>query len=408
MPAALTLSEPKEGVARRVERTIRQVIRDSDGDIVWVADPRASWSPRLVREVVADIEGGGVRYVVSTRDGTTGVHVVAGPNGHHVRTDPDSIRGNNLDHLPEALPAYLGNHPDDFSDNWTDNLNGVTHSGEHWFFTQEKRLLKFYVTTNLETGRQNAVAHRGIPGELRVHGYDHFGDPDYLDLDGQGYIFVPVEGGNFGRDEQPRLAVFRDDDELAYVGAAPLVSQTESRGTARAGWCAISPVDRTLYSSHNLIDRDAPVFRYAVAFDRLRDDVVSIEAVDDFVLRRPSGEVVEIPRYLQGGCFSPRGHLYLANGKIDDNEQEGGIRVFDMRGVLIVRSSTYRRPFLYQYDSRFLGAAEEPEGLTHWDLDTLPPDRQAPGAAGQLHAILLDNDPLSTDEFYLKHYRIPF
>lgn len=46
---------------------------------------------------------------------------------------------------------------------------------------------------------------------------------------------------------------------------------------------------------------------------------------------------------------------------------------------------------------------EEPEGLTFWDLDA---DERAPGLRGQLHVVLLDNDAITADDVYVKHYRL--
>jgi hypothetical protein len=46
---------------------------------------------------------------------------------------------------------------------------------------------------------------------------------------------------------------------------------------------------------------------------------------------------------------------------------------------------------------------EEPEGLTFWDLDA---DGRAPGLRGQLHVVLLDNDLVTADDVYVKHYRL--
>ena len=55
--------------------------------------------------------------------------------------------------------------------------------------------------------------------------------------------------------------------------------------------------------------------------------------------------------------------------------------------------------FKYKFDT--LG--QEPEGLTWWDLDK---DYRAPAKErGQLHVILLDNDPGGTDDLVFKHFR---
>jgi len=257
-----------------------------------------------------------------------------------------------------------------------------------------------------------------MPSELNDIGCNHFGDPDYWIVNGQGYIFITVEGAvryEFSlRDEiinviddcqsEPRLVVFRDDAQLSYIGSCPLPSQNSQQNSARAGWCAINPIDRLLYSSHNQISNQFPVFRYEVDFLALEQNQVLLEPRSNFALH-DNGNPVEIPQYVQGGCFSPDGTLFLCNGKINESPQGGGIRAFDLSGQLMYRSSLSGHPFKYEFHPGFPWPAQEPEGLTYWNLDALPPQIIAPNIEGQLHAILLDK-ALGDDHFYFKHYRI--
>jgi hypothetical protein len=67
----------------------------------------------------------------------------------------------------------------------------------------------------------------------------------------------------------------------------------------------------------------------------------------------------------------------------------------------IERSHNGAGGFAFEFDSTF-PVYEEAEGLTVWDLDA---DGRAPNVAGQLHAILLDNDEFG-DDVYVKHYRV--
>src|SRR3990172_12595134 len=75
--------------------------------------------------------------------------------------------------------------------------------------------------------------------------------------------------------------------------------------------------------------------------------------------------------------------------------------MFNARGRLVVQSTVEagHPNFRYEYHPNF-ATWEEPEGIDWWDN---PP---APGISGQLHAFLLDNDVLSADEVYLKHYTV--
>jgi hypothetical protein len=87
-----------------------------------------------------------------------------------------------------------------------------------------------------------------------------------------------------------------------------------------------------------------------------------------------------------GAEFSNSGKLYLAS------DASSGVYVMD---VYNGRLQTY---FAVQIDH---GSGEELEGLTIWNLD----NGAAPGVAGQIHVQLVDNDDLSSDDYYLKHYR---
>lgn len=392
-------------------RSVTSALTDAEGDVIAVAGRGEDWSPRTLADVVADIEAGLHHYVaVAPGEPPADIHVVHGPTGRFLRTTADAGRANNLDELPDALdtllPEFLGNHPDDRQTNWSDNLQGVTHSADHWFFTQKTKLLKFASTADLTSDSHTAVARADMPPSLGALECDHFGDLDYLEWDGHGYLFVPVEGSEGPCGRHPVLAVFEDlGTEIAFVGSCPLHSQNSARGTARAGWCAIDPLTLLLHSSHNEIGAGLPVFRYNVDLDGLAEGRVRLVPASDLVLhvgRLP----LAIPQYLQGGCFSPRGHLFLLSGRNGDTEARGGIRVFDRDGSLLCRSSHRARPFLYEYHSGALEGSEEPEGLTFWDVDALPAGQRPPSIGGQLHAILLDNDLLSKDNVFFKHYAV--
>jgi hypothetical protein len=300
--------------------------------------------------------------------------------------------------------TYLGNYPNDHSSNWSDNLQGVAHSAEHWFFTQKTKLLKFHVTTDLQANSDQAVAVATMPGELASLGCNHFGDLDYFEWERQGYLFIPVEGDDCCG-KLTFLAVFLDDDQLTYVGSTILPSQKQSLGTGRAGWCAINPQNYLLHSSSNEIKADLPVFRYEIDFDALKNGTVVLIPRSNLVLRENSAtpNPIHIPKYMQGGAFSPDGWLYLSNGG-DSADKDGGIRVFDTDGILQDRSSLTNTPFKYEFHSGW-SKYEEPEGLTYWDIDELRQHLRIPHIEGQLHAILLDND-LGNDDIFFKHYRV--
>ncbi|MGB5189763.1 hypothetical protein [Robiginitalea sp.] len=84
-------------------------------------------------------------------------------------------------------------------------MQGVTHSNEFCFFTQETKLLKFHFSTDLDTNSNSAQSITHMPDDLSGKGYNHFGDPN-----------------------------------LTYLGYRWLPNQTAAKETARAAWCAIN------------------------------------------------------------------------------------------------------------------------------------------------------------------------
>jgi hypothetical protein len=325
-----------------------------------------------------------------------------------------------------ATHRYLNNYPSNHNSNWTENLQGVTHDFEHWFFTQQERVWKIHARRDLNADPITADVQVDMPGELYDLGCNHFGDPDHFVWNDQGYLFIPVEGDD-DCGQVPVVAVFRNEpDALPYIGFAPLEVDNENIDNARIGWCAINPNNQLLYTSHNEINDELPIFRYQVDWDALENNEVIITPESNMTLWETSARQnpVHIPQYVQGGAFSPDGKLYLCSGKmrsfLDEftnpipgifNEIYAGISIFDLIvddgksfGILQDRSSRTDMPFKYEYHPGFW-KYEEPEGLTYWDIDGL--NFQVPGTAGQVHAILLDNNSWPSDDgIYFKHYRI--
>ena len=60
------------------------------------------WSPQSKADAISDIENRIHTYYVLRDAKRTDIHVVDGPNGKYLRTDPDSTSTNNLDDLPDC------------------------------------------------------------------------------------------------------------------------------------------------------------------------------------------------------------------------------------------------------------------------------------------------------------------
>jgi hypothetical protein len=296
---------------------------------------------------------------------------------------------------------YLGNHPKEKNLEWSGNTNGIAHDDDYWYITTEDTLYKIPVSHDLGQDIGNSVVRVGIPGPLAALGMDHFGDLDHCD----GFLFVPMTASApiLASPVNPVVAVFRST-ELKYLGFAHLYPQTG------AGWCAIHPQTRVLYSSNNTLGVADTLSCFAIDWNDLRRDPPQV------VLEKlPEERIgVGIPlRNMQGGAFSPDGILYLCHGYMqilptDHNlvDRDYGIKFFQFckTGWVRIGESTQDGEFRFQFRQN-LPYQQEPEGLTWWDLDPAvegEPGR-APGIEGQLHVLLLDNE--APDKIYLKHYR---
>ena len=339
-------------------------------------------------------------------------------------------------HLSELKPIkkinYIRQYPADQDNNWSDNLQGVTHDANNWYFTQLTKLWKFPFSHDLAkklngpNPSQN-IYQINIPKELSELGYNHFSDLDFFD----GYLFVPIEApetsvtkftrtfpfiSTFITKPRPLILVY-DADDLQYIGNFELEKQSN------AGWCAIHPITKELYTSNTHIDpnsSDQKIFRYFLDFDRLKKEgEVVLKFINYFELYNESGNTkLNIKKHMQGGDFSEDGHyLFLVNGTNKaSRERDGGVWVFDSKtGRKFTKSFSTRsdfgtfnntktyinEDFRYQYDAGGT-TQEEPEGITVGNVD----GKGDTSIKGQLHVILLDNNLVADDGVYFKHYQI--
>jgi hypothetical protein len=274
---------------------------------------------------------------------------------------------------------FINDYPKNRNNGWHTNVQGVTHDDAYWYVTQRYRLWKFPVTHDL-----NASVDGGEPGvsyvdleDLGLERYDHFGDLDHY----QGRLYVPLE--DVSDDEAvPAIAVF-DSRDLRFRGYWRLSRQGP---TKQAPWCAINPIDGLLYTSSFEINSHRGYLK--VYRPRLDSGFSHFPFVEEVRVRGPRGGRIVVSR-VQGGVFSPKGNLYL----VSDTETTGGILGFD--------GTTWWRivhtPIAYDR-----GTGEELEGITIWNLDGGP----APKIRGQVHVLMVDEDKLSSDDLYFKHFRV--
>ena len=74
--------------------------KDTDGNITALC---GSWGRTSKALAISEIETGKYSYCVQDRHGRNAdVHVVNGPTGKYLRTDPNSSYSDNLDSLPDC------------------------------------------------------------------------------------------------------------------------------------------------------------------------------------------------------------------------------------------------------------------------------------------------------------------
>jgi hypothetical protein len=335
-------------------------------------------------------------------------------------TEPSSCRTSHV---------HLGEHPTLAQLPWSREVQGISHDARHWFLATASELFRVPASTDLagDFDGNPAVRRAPIPEALVARGFDHFGDFSWYDSEGTGVLCVPVERNAPGAE----LAFFRGSD-LVFLGSARLPGSPRS-----APFCAIDGV------GHLVLGRrlTPTLARYRVDWSRVvAGQAVALEPVAGILLRDETGAALALDD-LQGAAFSEDGRLlYLLTGYLDDHTcgpwaelwnggcsldpSLGGIHVFEVRGdrggpcdsgeaceARRIDKSTNTAgdtaaPFSFAYAYRgTLRDAEEPEGITVWDLEA-PGAPLAPRVRGQVHALMLDNELLDRwDRVSLRHYR---
>ena len=330
---------------------------------------------------------------------------------------------------------YVRTFPYDRENGWSNELNGVCHDDENWYFTQNGRLWKFPIGHNLNTSCKREDRANGI---FMVNPFDtlrsiypkrgknsilccvHLGDIDHFTQNGVGYIFVPVIAeyvSPMGSSKKySSISVFKACD-LSFV-SAQVIRREDGKVFSTLGWLAINQKNGLLYTSDNEAnsgngDSKSKIHVYKIG-DPSKANPLTLHSTA--ILADENGNTLKRGA-MQGGCFDGDYHLYIMNGwwtqKASHNyskDGKGGISVFKtsknpaegQTEMLYRLTRSYQTGgFQYQFDK----TGDEPQGLTYWDLDK---DRRAPGIDGQLHAIMLSNTGTGDDDFYFKHYRRNF
>jgi len=291
----------------------------------------------------------------------------------------------------EKYLVYIGEYPKNKKIGWAENVQGITHDDSHWYISQQRTLWRVPAQTvdlsrltRSSTGVMVIDLER-IP-ELWDLDYDHFGDLEYYEFRGKGFLLVPLEDD---RREAPSAIAAFEAATLQYIDHAAL-------GMKDAPWCAIDPLG-VMYTSNT---GKGEIARFKVNWQKLKDNgTLELTPSEPISLQDESGNpvIIDTP---QGGAISPRGQLlYLVAGYQKGSHPSWGIHVFDLfTGKRISRSANGTGPFNYEFHPGF-PKYEEPEGITIWDVE----DGGIPGISGKMHVLMLDWDP-GDDIIHFKHY----
>jgi len=81
------------------DRRVTGAGKDDDGDITSLCN-HGDWGKVSKQTAIWQIENKTHKYYVGTVLARVDIHVVEGPNGKYLRTDPDATSKNNLESLP--------------------------------------------------------------------------------------------------------------------------------------------------------------------------------------------------------------------------------------------------------------------------------------------------------------------
>ncbi len=304
----------------------------------------------------------------------------------------------------QIASLYLGDHPNDRENFWSDNTQGLANDGESWFIIRgfragDTRIYKVPLKYDLSSSSHGSHISVAIPDSLKEAGYGHFGDPD---RSGE-FLFVPAQGSGV----MPRIAVFRTKD-LSYVGSAEIPKLDTSGG----GWVAIRQDTKTLFVSGGAINDGRELSEYQIDWNLLRTKGTLVLTLKRTVSLYGWDGVVPITiRSMQGGVFNSDGSImYIASGFCDT---AGYVHAFNIQGDKgILQASTSNggdAPFNYKTEPDELicvfgecaCTSDEAEGIDWIDVE----GKGVPGIPkGKLHVVLIDNDLLTKDNLYLRHY----
>jgi hypothetical protein len=262
------------------------------------------------------------------------------------------------------------------NDSWTDEVQGVAWDGSHWIFSTNANQSKPFANDKaiyVFNGGQSLgddkwlsmIKYKDVPGTKESD--DHWGQLCYY----KGFVYVshfwadgPKKGGS-------NVVVFKDNDGFLHYDHWIPLDQIESK---KVEFQAINPWDGHLYTC----------FGSGVIREFFMHDIAGQYTGKAIKFDVPVSQV-------QGACFSPNGHLYIAtNETLSGDYYHQPIWYYSALnghrlGVIPVRA-----------DSVYLD--QELEGICFGEVSF------SDGRTAQIHAILLENKVPALDNIFFKSF----
>ena len=281
---------------------------------------------------------------------------------------------------------------------WTDEVQGVAWDGSHWIFStnsnqnklghDDRSLYVFKSRAALRDGDWvSKLSYKDVPHEVHngtqpTEEDNHYGQVTYFD----GAVYVSHFLENDAPNNRSRVLVLDNADGVLtfshWIDLERPRSPTDNRED-RPEFQAINPWDGQLYTCFG-----GPGVNEFFIHDR-----------DGKWKDKRTLKLSEPVNHVQGACFSPNGHLYVAtNWKLPG----------DPRFQIIAYHSALNGqrlgviPVLAEESEELepidVGEAQEVEGLCYADV------KASSGERAQIHCVLLDDGGLETDSIFFKSF----
>jgi hypothetical protein len=282
---------------------------------------------------------------------------------------------------------------------WTNQVNGLAHDSKNWYWIREKKIHVIPLNEDMThfgdyiaDWASYTDASTYLTGGWNVPGNYvgdfHFGDGDFY----QGHLFVPIET-TVDQDWGQFVAIYNPVASYRVYSLGTAVPTQLMPLQMHFAWLAINPQDGIVFT--------ATTFSGVSSLQTYKiESNLTLTPLGSVPLKWADGQPLTLANEVQGGAFSPNGHLYISVGTHDDLH---GVYAVDTDGTLHGRTTAWwdhgpSLGFLFSPDG-----SEEVEGMDILDMSAYP----ASGMVGQIHMIKMNlyNWP-KNDGLIFHHWKI--